>query len=51
MYHELLRDATFWAFLFSIDQDLAEALPQRRLLLRWAFASCQLPTEAAWWAS
>lgn len=23
MYHELLRDASFWAFLFSIDQDLA----------------------------
>ena len=25
MYHELLRDATFWTFLFSIDQDLAKA--------------------------
>jgi hypothetical protein len=25
MYHELLSDATFWAFLFTIDQDLAEA--------------------------
>lgn len=25
MYHDLLRDATFWAFLFSIDQDLAES--------------------------
>ena len=25
MYHELLRDASFWAFLFSIDQDLAGA--------------------------
>ena len=24
MYHELLRDASFWAFLFAIDQDLAE---------------------------
>ena len=24
MYHELLRDASFWAFLFSVDQDLAE---------------------------
>ena len=24
MYHELLFDATFWAFLFTIDQDLAE---------------------------
>lgn len=24
MYHELLRDATFWAFLVTIDQDLAE---------------------------
>jgi len=24
MYHELLSDATFWAFLFTIDQDLAE---------------------------
>jgi len=25
MYHKLLADATFWAFLFSIDQDLAIA--------------------------
>jgi hypothetical protein len=25
MYHNLLFDATFWAFLFSVDQDLAEA--------------------------
>jgi hypothetical protein len=24
MYHDLLRDASFWWFLFSIDQDLAE---------------------------
>jgi hypothetical protein len=24
MYHDLLRDASFWTFLFSIDQDLAE---------------------------
>ena len=24
MYHELMRDASFWAFLFSVDQDLAE---------------------------
>ncbi len=25
MYHELLFDTSFWAFLFTIDQDLAEA--------------------------
>lgn len=24
MYHELLRDATFWSFLFAIDRDLAQ---------------------------
>lgn len=24
MYHELLRYATFWSFLFTIDQDLAQ---------------------------
>ena len=24
MYHELLFDATFWAFLFGIDRELAE---------------------------
>lgn len=24
MYHELLRDASFWQFLFSIDRDLAK---------------------------
>jgi len=23
MYHDLLRDASFWSFLFSVDQDLA----------------------------
>ncbi len=25
MYHELFRDASFWEFLFSVDEDLAEA--------------------------
>lgn len=25
MYHELFRSASFWAFLFSVDQDLAKA--------------------------
>ena len=25
MYHELFQDASFWAFLFSVDRDLAEA--------------------------
>jgi len=30
MYHELPRHATFWTFLFSIDQDLAESVRQRR---------------------
>lgn len=25
MYHELLQDATFWTFLFSVDEDLAKA--------------------------
>jgi hypothetical protein len=25
MYHELPRGASFWAFLFSVDQDLAES--------------------------
>ena len=24
MYHKLFLDATFWTFLFSVDQDLAE---------------------------
>ena len=24
MYHDLLRDASFWLFLFSVDQDLAK---------------------------
>lgn len=24
MYHELVRHASFWAFLFSVDEDLAE---------------------------
>lgn len=25
MYHELFRNASFWAFLFSVDEELAEA--------------------------
>jgi hypothetical protein len=28
MYHNLPRDASFWLFLFSIDQDLAESTRQ-----------------------
>ena len=30
MYHDLFRDASFWTFLFDVDQDLAvlgEVLP------------------------
>ena len=30
MYHELLRDASFWEFLFSVDEDLAETAGKRR---------------------
>lgn len=30
MYHELPHDASFWLFLFSIDQDLAETARQRK---------------------
>ena len=30
MYHELPRNASFWAFLFSIDQDLAEQARQKK---------------------
>jgi hypothetical protein len=29
MYHELLRDASFWLFLFSVDQDLAKNVRQK----------------------
>jgi hypothetical protein len=29
MYHELLRDATFWSFLLTIDQDLAQECRQQ----------------------
>ena len=25
MYHKLLSDATFWTFLFGVDEELAEA--------------------------
>ena len=25
MYHELIRSASFWEFLFSVDEELAEA--------------------------
>ncbi|MGB7949595.1 MAG: hypothetical protein WCH75_18080 [Candidatus Binatia bacterium] len=28
MYHELLRDASFWSFLISVDQDLARSRRQ-----------------------
>jgi hypothetical protein len=30
MYHSLPCDASFWAFLFSIDQDLAESARQKK---------------------
>ena len=30
MYHELPRHASFWVFLFSIDQDLAEQARRKR---------------------
>jgi hypothetical protein len=30
MYHELPRHASFWGFLFSIDQDLAEQARLRK---------------------
>jgi hypothetical protein len=30
MYHELPRYASFWAFLFSVDQDLAEQARQKK---------------------
>lgn len=30
MYHELPRHASFWAFLFSIDQDVAENARQKK---------------------
>ncbi len=30
MYHELPRHASFWTFLFSIDQDLAEQARQKK---------------------
>jgi hypothetical protein len=29
MYHELPRGASFWLFLFSIDQDLAETTREK----------------------
>ena len=29
MYHELFRDASFWQFLFSIDQDLAKSIHEK----------------------
>jgi hypothetical protein len=28
MYHELLRDTSFWTFLFQVDEDLAETCRQ-----------------------
>ena len=30
MYHELFADATFWAFLFTIDEDLAKASREKQ---------------------
>lgn len=30
MYHELPRDASFWTFLLSVDQDLAESARQKK---------------------
>jgi len=30
MYHELLREASFWSFLYKIDKDVAEAARQAK---------------------
>ena len=29
MYHDLLRDASFWSFLYAVDQDLAKTACQK----------------------
>jgi hypothetical protein len=40
MYHELLFDATFWAFLFRVDQELAEAVRAERCPLCGCHLHC-----------
>jgi hypothetical protein len=56
MYHKLLSDATFWTFLFQVDQQLAEALREencpacgyrldRAKYLRKPRGPCKLPKE------
>ena len=49
MYHDLLRDASFWTFLFAVDEDLAATTPQAGMLVRRAAALCQLPSQATRW--
>ena len=49
MYHDLLRDASFWLFLTDVDQDLAETARQQACPLRRAIAPGQLPQEAEGW--
>ena len=46
MYHDLPSTASFWSFLFTIDQDLAETDPQARVSVRRTPALRQLPPEA-----
>ena len=40
MYHKLLADATFWAFLFTIDEDLAETQRAERCPACGGFLHC-----------
>ena len=45
MYHGLLRNASFWEFLFTVDEDLAAA-PREAGLLR-AAGDCTAPITRA----
>ena len=46
MYHDLPRTARFWAFLFAVDQDLAETARKKACSVRRPPALRQLPPEA-----
>ena len=47
MYHSLPPDASFWPFLVSVDEDLAETDSQAGMSLRRTPALRQLPPQAA----
>ena len=47
MYHDLPGSASFWSFLLTVDEDLAEEARKQGCSVRRTPALGQLPSQAA----